>query len=95
MKKYHEDKLLVNEIMDVFRQNDNQRVSLTKMSQESGIPVKVLSNQYANFKECKSYVPGNAIGQHRRYFTAQEEEIISGFLRLQFINPGIMIRRNN
>ena len=44
MKKYHEDKLLVNEMMDVYLQNDNQRVSLTKMSQESGIPVKVLSN---------------------------------------------------
>ena len=41
-EKYHDDKLLVNEILAIFRERDKDKISLTKMSQDTGIPVKVL-----------------------------------------------------
>lgn len=63
------------------------------MSQDTGIPVKVLSKWHVKFRNCEDYVPGSAIGQHRRYFSVKEEEMVAYFLRVQFINPGIMIRR--
>ena len=42
-----------------------------------------------------NYVPSKAIGQHRRIFEPSIEKNITDFIKLQFIEAHIMIRRKH
>ena len=93
--KYWQDGTLTAEVMEFFRTNDPRTYTLEQLSDKTGIPNYILSKWRKELQKDPKYIPGNLIGKHRRFLTEREEFLIADFIRLQYIYPGIMIRRKH
>ena len=93
--KYYKDTKLVAEILTYFESHKHQSYKLTDLSLSSGIPVYQLSKWRTSWEKDSSFVPGKALGQHKRLFTEDQERNAADFIRVQFINTGVMMRRKH
>ena len=94
-QQYYKDHKLVEEIFAFFEQNENQRFSLTELSQKTNIPIYQLGKWHKEWEKDHTYRPGLRIGQHLRLFTDEQEKIVADLIRVQFISHGIMMRRKH
>ena len=92
---YNKDKKLVSQMLDFFKNNDKESYILADVSKKVNVPIYILSNWRKKLEEDPSYVPGARIGQHKRLFTTAQELTVADFIRVQFINPGVMLRRKH
>ena len=94
-QKYHKDKKLVGEILTFFAEHDESTYTLSELSKKTNIPHYQLSRWRSKWKEDNNYKPGERIGKHKRLFTQEQEKHVADLLRIQYINPGIMVRRKH
>ena len=65
------------------------------MAAATNVDAKVLSKWRLAFKRDPTYRPGGKFGRHRRRFTDLQERAIAEMLRLQYVLPGIIVRRKH
>ena len=97
-KKYryfHSDQRLVDQIFRIFRSKAKSEYTLVEIADGTGIPSDVLCKWRRKFDDDASYIPGVNYGLHRRRFTSHEEKCIADFIRIQYIFPGIAVRRKH
>lgn len=88
----YKDSEVVKEVLDAFK---DKKLSLRQISDFSNVPYHVVKNWHKKYKLNPEYVPGKEIGQHRRIFTPSIEKNIADFIKLQFIDAHVMIRRKH
>lgn len=89
----YKDKGLTSEVIELLQQTD--RPSLKEISQQSGIPYGTIKNWNKKLVENPHYVPGQAIGQHRKLFSDIEETNIADMIKTQYISYNVIIRRKH
>ena len=89
----YKDTQLAKEVIQLLKQDD--RPTLKEISIQSGIPYGTIKHWNKKLKEDPSYMPGEAIGQHRRLFSDEEELNIADMIKTQYISYHIMIRRKH
>jgi hypothetical protein len=94
-RRYHHDNKLVDEILAFFSSHDESTYKLSELSRKTNIDAKVLSKWRIEFKKDPEYRPGGRIGYHRRRFTDVQERAIAEMLRIQYVLPGIVVRRKH
>ena len=90
--KYHLDEEVVNEVFEKF---EDPAWNLSDISRASNIPFHTIQQWYAKYRENKDYRPGKLIGQHKRYFTTEQEEDIVQYIRENYIQPGKGVKRKH
>ena len=93
--KYWQDGILATEVIQFFKQNDARTYTLEELSSKTGIPNYILSKWRKALQTDPTFIPGEKIGKHRRLFTEREEILIAEFIRVQYVAPGIMVRRKH
>ena len=93
--KYYQDHELVKQVLEFFRSHSKKEYSLKELASKTGIDKNVLSKWRTSFEKDKSYVPGTAYGRHRKPFTNLQEQVITDFLKIQYIKTGIIVRRKH
>ena len=94
-RKYHQDNKLVDEILAFFSAHDESTYKICDLARETNVDANVLSKWRNKFKKDPEYRPGGRIGYHRRRFTDVQERAISDMLRIQYVFPGIIVRRKH
>ena len=94
-RKYHQDHQLVDEVLCFFNEHNEKEYSLIELGKKTNIDPKVLSKWRIALKKDPSYRPGGKFGYHRRRFTQVQEIAIADLLRIQYVLPGIIIRRKH
>ena len=92
--KYHQDSVLVDEVLLFFSLNSRTDYTLKELEDQTNIDQKVLSKWRKKYEKDPLYRPESRIGQHRRIFTDDEEKAVADFLRIQFLLPGIILKRS-
>lgn len=90
--KSHEYDELVTEVLNAFRQKE---MKLTEISEKSGIPYGVIQYWHSRWVSNPAYYPGEAIGQHRKIFTPEQETNIAQMIKEQFIDHHVVIHRKH
>ena len=70
--QYYKDIKLVGEIFAYFEANENQKYTLTELSEKTDIPVYQLGKWRTAWEKDHSYRPGSLIGQHGRLFSDEQ-----------------------
>lgn len=89
--RYHEDTILVEEIFRAF----DQGMKLKEIHEQTDVPANLLSRWRKKYKVNKSYRPGQQYGVWRRRFTPEQEQAVADFLKIQYIIPGIVVKRKH
>ena len=94
-RRYHQDHQLVDEVLKFFDEHDEKEYTLVELGKSTNIDPKVLSKWRTAFKKDHSYRPGGRFGYHRRRFTRVQEIAIADLLRIQYVLPGVIVRRKH
>ena len=94
-RKYYQDTKLVDEIFSFFATHDEKTYTLVELSENTNVATTVLSKWRLAYKKDASYRPGGKFGVHRRRFTQIQEKAIAEMLRIQYVIPGIIVRRKH
>ena len=89
----YKDETLVSQVIDVLKKTD--RPSLTSISKQSNIPYGTIKYWNSCLMKNPHFVPGASIGKHRLIFTMEQEQYTSDFIKTQYIQHGIIIRRKH
>ena len=81
--------------MSVFEKFQDKNWTLTDIANSSNIPYQTIQQWFSKYIKNKDYRPGNMIGQHKRYFTKEQEENIATYLRDNYIKPGKGVKRKH
>ena len=87
--RYHEDIVLVEEIFHAF----DEGMKLTEIQNQTDVSANILTRWKKKYMANKSYRPGQQYGVWRRRFTKEQEEAVADFIRIQYIIPGLVIKR--
>ena len=82
-------------VEEVFQKFGETGWTLMEISQESNVPYPTIQKWFYEYRKDSTYRPGQKIGQHRRYFTKEEEESIASYLRDNYIKPGKAVKRKH
>ena len=88
---YHDDSVLVSEIFQAF----DMGMKLKAIEASTNVPANLLSKWRKKYRGDPQYRPGARYGVWRRKFTQEQEEAIADFLRIQYIIPGIVVKRKH
>ena len=91
--KAYKDAKLSHEVIEVLKQPNHP--PLTVISQESNIKYETIRYWARKVRLDEDYIPGKAIGEHKRIFTVEQENEIADMIRTQYIQHGIIIKRKN
>ena len=64
------------------------------ISEKTGIPNYFLCRWRNSIENDLTFVPRNKIGHHKRLMTQEEESLIAEFFPDHYLNPAVMVRRN-
>ena len=70
-------------------------VIFCEKSNKTGIPDYVLSKWRTSIQKDPTFIPGNLLGNYRRFLKEREETLIADFIRTQYIYHDVMIRRKH
>ena len=90
--KFYEDKQVVDEVFQKFQETG---WTLQEIAKESNIPYSCIQKWHSDYQKDKSYRPGKKLGQHRRYFTKEQEKNVADYLRDNYILPGRGVKRKH
>jgi len=90
---YHKDQLLRSQIFEVFASRHPESYTLVEIQEKTNIPANILTKWRKRFMADKSYRPGCRFGHHKRRFTESEERAVADLIRMQYVIPGILVRR--
>ena len=93
--QYHLRKDLVEEVFQGFRLYKDKQISMREISVLSNIPTDRLYCWYRKWTNNRDYRPGSQYGKHKRLFTDVQEKAVADFLRIQYVIPGILVRRKH
>ena len=93
--KYYQDHKLVKQVLAFFALHPKRDYVLRDVARKTGIDEKVMSKWRKAYEADNSFVPGDAIGYHRRRFTRVQERAIADFLRIQYIKTEKIVRRKH
>lgn len=88
----YKDPEVVAEVLNAFKE---KKLNLIQISEYSHVPYNIVKYWHKKYKLNHKYVPGKDIGQHRRIFSPDIEKNIAEFIKLQFIEAKVMIRRKH
>ena len=88
---YHDDKALVSEIFQAF----DMGIKLQEIQAFTNVPANLLSKWKKKYEKDPKYRPGEQYGVWRRKFTIEQEQAVADFLRIQYILPGIVVKRKH
>ena len=91
--KAYKDEQLSKEVIDVLKSPN--RPLLKQIAQESNINYETIRYWARKIRSDEHYIPGKAIGNHRRIFTEEQEREISDMIRVQYIQHNIIIKRKH
>ena len=89
----YKDEVLVAQVIDLLKKPNHP--SLKTISEESNIPYGTIKYWNSRLKIDRHFVPGATIGKHRMLFTMEQEQNIGDFIKTQYIQHGIIIRRKH
>ena len=93
-RAYHKtylEKDLVEQIFGTFELNDGTK--LTQIAKESHIPYDTIKYWKKQYQKDHNYRSGSLIGQHLRIFSYEEEKQVALFIRNQYLDHGIPLKR--
>ena len=83
----------MKEIFKFFKQSPRSPYTLHELHQKTNVDIKVLSKWRLKDEKNPLFRPGRNYGLHRRHFNDVEERAVAEFIRIQYLLPGFIVKR--
>ena len=94
-QKYYSDATLVKEVFAAFEQLEDGNITLKMIIEQSQIPKDTIYYWHRKWEKNHEYRPGINFGKHLKLFDEKQERAVADFLRIQYIIPGVLVRRKH
>ena len=94
-QKYHSDHKLVEEVFDGFKMVEQNQTTLKEIIDITKINKDTIYYWHRQWQKDHQYRPGARYGKHRKLFEDAQERAVADFLRIQYIIPGVLVRRKH